>query len=61
MFKLSPKQIDYLNKERDILIERIELKRKHKIPDGTIPDSGRMEAIKLIIELHNLELKKKDD
>jgi len=59
--KLTPKQIDYFNKEREKLIFEIELKKKHKIIDGTLRDMARMEAFKLLSELHNLEVEKKDE
>ena len=54
--KLTPRQIDYFNRERDKLIYQIELKRKHDIHDGLFLDLARMEAFKLVSELHNLEL-----
>ena len=54
--KLTPRQIDHFNRERDKLIYQIELKKKHKINDGLFLDIARMEAFKLVSELHNLEL-----
>ena len=56
---MTDKQREYFNREREKLIYKIELKRKHKIIDGIIADQARMEAFKLISELHNLELKEK--
>lgn len=61
MFKMSPKQIEYFNKEREKLIYKIELKKQHKIIDGQFLDLARMEAFKLLSELHNLEVEKKDE
>jgi len=58
--KLTPKQIEYFNKEREKLIFEMEVKKKHKINDGKILDHARMEAFKLISELHNLEVNKDD-
>lgn len=58
--KLTPKQIEYFNKEREKLIYKIELKKKHNVIDGKIIDHARMEAFKLISELHNLEVNKDD-
>ena len=60
--KLTPKQIEYINKEREILIRVIEAKKSSKAYVGLGLDQTRMEAIKLIIKLHNLEVEgeKKD-
>ena len=57
--KLTPKQIEHFNKEREKLIYQIELKKKHKIHDGLFIDVARMEAFKILSELHNLEVDKK--
>ena len=54
--KLTPKQIEYINKEREILIRVIEAKKASKAYVGLGLDQTRMEAIKLIIALHNLEV-----
>ena len=56
--KLTPKQVDHFNKEREKLIYKIELKKQHKIHDGLMLDYARMEAFKLLSELHNLEVNK---
>jgi hypothetical protein len=59
--KLSPKQIEYINKEREILIRLIEAKEKNKIDAGLGGDRIRLKTIQLIIDLHNLEIGKKDE
>lgn len=64
--KLTPKQIDYFNKEREKLIFKMELKKKHKLYNlekvwDYVDDQARMEAFKLLSELHNLEVEKKDE
>ena len=54
--KLSPKQIEYINKEREILIRVIEAKKASKTIAGLGADQTKMEIIKLVIALHNLEV-----
>jgi hypothetical protein len=59
--KLSPKQIEYINKEREILIRLIGAKEKSETWRGLGADRLRLQTIHLIIELHNLEIGKKDE
>jgi hypothetical protein len=60
---LTPKQIDYFNAERQKLIIEMQVKNKHKMYNLAniweyVDDRSRMEAFKLLSELHNLEVKK---
>lgn len=54
--KLTPKQIDYVNKEKEILIRLIEAKKRDKVSDGIIGDRIRLQMLQIIIDLHNIEL-----
>ncbi len=58
--KLTPKQIEYINKERDFLIQQIKFKEEYNVDTGIWGDKLRLQQIQLIIELHNLEVEKKD-
>ena len=53
--QLTPKQVEYLNNEIKQLHAQIKLKENHKIMKGRAVDCARMEALLLIMELHNLE------
>jgi hypothetical protein len=57
--KLTPKQIQYINKEREILIRLIEAKKRDKVSDGIIGDRIRLQTIQIIIDLHNIECEEK--
>lgn len=59
--KLTPKQIEYVNKEREILIRLIEAKKADKVYNGIGGDQMRLHMLQIIIELHNLEVEKKDE
>ncbi len=59
--KLSPKQIDYINVERDVLIRLIAAKEKSEAYAGIWGDRQKLQMIQLIIDLHNLEIRKKDE
>jgi hypothetical protein len=59
--KLSPKQIEYINKEKEILIRLIDAKEKSETWRGLGADRLRLQTIQLIIDLHNLEIVKKDE
>ena len=54
--QLTGKQIDYVNKEREILIRLIEAKKRDKVSDGIIGDRIRLQMLQIIIDLHNIEL-----
>ena len=58
--KLSKQQIEYINDERQKLIDRYEYKKANNIVEGTLADLDRIRSIQLIIELHNLENKKEE-
>ncbi len=55
--KLTPKQIEYINKEQEILIRLIKAKEKSETYAGIGYDRQRLQMINLIIELHNIETK----
>jgi len=55
--KLSPKQIEYVNKERDHLIQQIKFKEEYNVDQGIWGDKLRLQQINLIIDLHNLEVR----
>ena len=57
--KLSPKQIEYVNRERDVLIRVIRAKERDKVYSGLGGDQMRLRMIQTIIELHNLEVEVK--
>jgi hypothetical protein len=59
--KLTSKQIDYVNKEREVLIRLIEAKKKDNVVTAIWSDHLRLQMIQLIIDLHNLEIGKKDE
>ncbi len=59
--KLSPKQIEYVNKEKEILIRLIAAKEKSQTYAGIWGDRQKLQMIQLIIDLHNLEIGKKDE
>jgi hypothetical protein len=59
--KLSSKQIEYVNKEKEILIRLIAAKEKSQTYVGILSDRQKLHMIQLIIDLHNLEIGKKDE
>ncbi len=59
--KLTPKQVAYINQQREVLIQVIEAKKKSNAPIGIIRDYTRLDALKLIIELHNLEIQNSEE
>jgi|694.fasta_scaffold25162_28 hypothetical protein len=59
--KLSSKQIEYINKEKEILIRLIYAKEKSETWRGLGADRQKLQMIQLIIDLHNLEIIKKDE
>jgi hypothetical protein len=59
--KLSSKQIEYINKEKEILIRLIYAKEKSETWRGLGADRQKLQMIQLIIDLHNLEIVKKDE
>ena len=59
--KLSSKQIEYINKEKEILIRLIYAKEKSETSRGLGADRQKLQMIQLIIDLHNLEIIKKDE
>ena len=59
--KLTSKQIEYVNKEKEILIRLIAAKEKSQTYAGIWGDRQKLQMIQLIIDLHNLEIGKKDE
>jgi hypothetical protein len=57
--KLTPKQIQYINKEREILIRLIEAKKGDNVWRGLGGDQIRLQTLQMIIDLHNLECEEK--
>lgn len=57
---LTPKQIEWINREREVLIRLIESKETSNIYNGLGEDRIRLQTIQIIIDLHNLEVRKND-
>ena len=56
MMKLTQRQVDYINAERQVLLKLIKAKEDSKVHRGLITDYARLQAIDLAINLHNLEI-----
>lgn len=55
---LSPKQIEWINNEKRHYIELIEAKKKSEVYAGIGNDRIQLQALQLIIDLHNIEINK---
>lgn len=59
--KLTPKQIEWINEEREHLKQQIKFKEEYNVDTGIWGDRLRLQNIQLIIHLHNLEVNDKKE
>lgn len=55
---LSPKQIEWINNEKRVYTELIAAKEKSEVFSGLGNDRIYLQALQLIINLHNIEINK---
>lgn len=59
--KLSPKQIEFVNAERRHYKDLIAAKEAQKVYAGIDYDRMQLQILQMIIALHNLEVKEKEN